>query len=92
MSSVTGLLLVVVLLAYRRRPNIRVAATVFLLNTAVILAALWITSGAYAAAPGKWIPFQANKLGVIAAAVLAPGLATGLISIGGFVGMVVLRI
>jgi len=91
LSSAVGLSLVIVLLAYRRRPNIRLAATVFLVNTVVILAALWITSGAYAAAPGKWIPFQANKIGALAAAVLAPGLATGLISIGGFVGMVLLR-
>ena len=49
----------------------------FLLNNAVILVALWITSGAYAAAPGRWIPFQANKLGALAAAVLAPDLVTG---------------
>jgi hypothetical protein len=91
MSSATGLLLVIVLVAYRRQPNIRLATTVFLLNTAVILVALWITSGAYAAAPGRWIPFQANKIGALAASVLAPGLVTGLISIGGFVGMVLLR-
>jgi hypothetical protein len=91
MSSATGVLLAIVLLAYRRRPNVRLATTVFLVNTGVILVALWITSGAYAAAPGQWIPFQANKIGALAAAVLAPGLVTGLISISGFVGMVLLR-
>jgi len=91
MSSATGLLLVIALLADRRRPTIRLAATVFLLNTVVILVALWIMSGVFAAAPGKWIPFQANKLGAIAAAVLAPGLVTGLIGIGAFVGMVLVR-
>jgi hypothetical protein len=91
MSSAAGLVLVSVLVARRRHPTIRLARTVFLLNTAVILVALWITSGAYAAAPGKWIPFQANKLGALAAGVLAPDLATGLISIGGFAGMALLR-
>jgi hypothetical protein len=90
-SSAVGLSLVIVLIARRRQPNIRLATTVFLVNVAVILAALWITSGAYAAAPGKWIPFQANKVGALAAAVLAPGLVSGLIAIAGFVGMVVLR-
>ena len=91
MSSATGLLLVIALLTDRRRPTIRLAATVFLLNTMVILLALWITSGVFAAAPGKWIPFQANKLGAIAAGVLAPGLVTGMIGIGAFVGMVLVR-
>ena len=91
MSSATGVVLAIVLLAHRRRPTIRLSMTVFMLNNAVILVALWITSGAYAAAPGRWIPFQANKLGALAAAVLAPDLVTGIIAIGGFVGMALLR-
>jgi hypothetical protein len=90
-SSAVGLMLAVALVAFRARPTFRLATTVFMLNTAVMLVALWITSGAYAAAPGRWIPFQANKLGAVAASVLAPGLVTGLVAIGGFVGMVVLR-
>jgi hypothetical protein len=91
MSSATGALLVIILLARRRNPTARLAAIVFLVNTGVLLVALWITTGAYAAAPGKWIPFQANKMGALAAAVLAPDLATGILSIGGFVGMVLIR-
>jgi len=91
MSAAAGLLLAVVLLVRRRHPTYRLCAAVFLLNNAVILVALWITSGYYAAAQGKWIPFQANKLGVLAVAVLAPGLATGLVTIAGFVGMAFLR-
>jgi hypothetical protein len=90
-SGAAGALLAIVLLARRRRPTARLAMAVFMVNTAVILVALWITSGAYAAAPDRWIPFQANKIGALAAAVLAPDLATGLISISGFVGMVLLR-
>jgi len=90
-SGAAGALLAIVLLVGRRRPTARLAMAVFMVNTAVILVALWITSGAYAAAPARWIPFQANKIGALAAAVLAPDLATGLISISGFVGMVLLR-
>ena len=90
-SSAAGVLLLIVLLAFRRRPTARLATTTFLVNTAVIVAALWITSGAYAAAPGRWIPFQANKLGALAAAMLAPDLLTGSLAIAGFVGMVLLK-
>jgi hypothetical protein len=90
-SSAVGVLLVIVLLARRRHPTVRLARTAFLVNTAIILVALWITSGAYAAAPGRWIPFQAHKIGALAAAVLAPDLVTGIIAIGGFVLTVLLR-
>jgi hypothetical protein len=91
LSGAAGALLAIVMLARRRRSTARLCTTVFLLNTLVIVVALWFTTGAYAAAPGRWIPFQANKLGALAAGVLAPDLATGIVGIGGFVGMVVLR-
>jgi hypothetical protein len=90
-SSATGIVLAIVLIVHRRRPTIRLSTTVFILNNAVILAALWITSGAYAAAPGRWIPFQANKLGALAAAVLSPDLVSGIVVIGAYVAMAVLR-
>jgi energy-coupling factor transporter transmembrane protein EcfT len=91
MSSAVGVILAIVLFAGRRHPITRLSTTAFVLNTAAILVSLWITSGAYAAAPGAWIPFQANKLGALAAGVLAPDLATGLIAIGGFAGMAMVR-
>ncbi|HXU05934.1 MAG TPA: hypothetical protein VN903_33500 [Polyangia bacterium] len=90
-SSAAALLLMLVLLAFRRRPSNRLATSIFLVNTAIILVALWFTSTAWAAAPGTWIPFQANKLGALATAMLAPDLVTGAAAIGGFVGMVLLR-
>jgi len=90
-SGATGAMLAILLLIYRRRPTIRLSMTVFMVNNAVIMVALWITSGAYAAAPGPWIPFQANKIGALAAAVLSPDLISGIVVIGGFVGMVILR-
>jgi hypothetical protein len=90
-SATAALLLIIVLLARRDRPTTRLTTTVFLANIGIIIAALWITSGAFAAAPGTWIPFQANKLGALAAAVLAPDLASGLVSIAAFVAMALLR-
>ena len=63
MSTRTGVLLAIVLLVHRRRPTIRVAMTVFMLNTAVILVALWITAGAYAAAPGQVDPVPGQQAG-----------------------------
>jgi hypothetical protein len=90
-SSATGVVLVAVLVTRRRTPTPALNGAVFLLNTAAILIALWMTSGAYATAAGHWIPFQANKLGTLATAMLAPDLTVGLIAVAGFVGMVVLR-
>jgi hypothetical protein len=91
LSAAAGVLLMLVLFAQRRRPTTRLARATFLVNIAVMLVALWITSGAYAAAPGRWIPFQANKLGALAAAMLAPDLVTGSLAIAGFAGMALLR-
>lgn len=90
-SGAAGVVLAIVLLLRRRHPTIRLSTAVFVLNNAVILVALWIMGGVYAAAPGDWIPFQANKIGALAAAVLSPDLASGVGVIGGYVGMAVLR-
>jgi hypothetical protein len=90
-SSAAGALLAVVLIARRRDPTIRLSSAIFILNNAVIIWALWITAGVYATAPERWIPFQANKLGTLAAAVLAPGLATGIATIAGYAGMAIVR-
>ncbi len=90
-SAGIGLLLVAVLFVRRRTPSAAFNRTVFLLNLAAILGALWMTSGAFAAAVGRWVPFQANKLGTLATAMLAPDLASGLLGIGAFVAMVVLK-
>ena len=90
-SSAVGMFLIGVLLANRSRSTVRLASTVFLVNNAVIIAALWITSGYYVAAAGAWVPFQANKLGVLAVALLAPGSLVGLVSILGFAGSTIAK-
>jgi hypothetical protein len=85
LSAGVGLVLIVVLVIRRHAPASRLPSWAFLINTAAIAFALWCTSHAYARAPG-WLPFQANKLGALAAPLLAPSLATGLISIIAYVG------
>jgi len=84
MSALGGIGLLVFLLIRRPRATVRLGSVVFMLNTAVILVALWITSGYWATSGRGWTPFQANKLGTLAVALLAPQLWVGLASIAGF--------
>ena len=91
MSSAVGVLLVIVMMARRHHPTVRLATTALILNTAVMIWALWITAGVYATVPERWIPFQANKLGALVAGVLAPDLLTGMIAILAFSGMAIIR-
>lgn len=91
LSAAVGAALVVVLIVRRKTTTVRGAAAAFLVNTGATLVALWATSAAWASAGPRWIPFQANKLGALAAALLAPELGSGLVAIGAYVGMVPLR-
>ena len=84
MSTLVGLGLIVFLLIRRKRATVRLGSAVFLINTVVMLIALWITSGYWAATGPEWTPFQANKLGALAVPMLAPQLGVGLVSIAGF--------
>lgn len=84
MSALVGIGLVVFLLIRRQQATVRLGSVVFLLNTVAILVALWITSGYWATTGRTWTPFQANKLGALAVAMLAPQLGVGLASIAGF--------
>ena len=84
MSVLVGIVLILVLLIRRRRATVRLGSTVFLVNTVALLVGLWITSGYWATTGDAWTPFQANKLGALAVAMLAPQLAVGLVSIAGF--------
>jgi hypothetical protein len=84
LSALIGIGLMVFLLIRRQRPTVRLGSAAFLTNTVAILVALWITSGYWATTGRTWTPFQANKLGALAVAVLAPQLVVGLASIAGF--------
>jgi hypothetical protein len=83
MSALVGVGLIVLLLMRRQRATVRLGSAAFLANTVAILVALWITSGHWATGRA-WTPFQANKLGTLAVALLAPQLGVGLASIAGF--------
>jgi hypothetical protein len=85
-SAGVGLGLIVLLLIGHRGATVRFGSTVFLVNVAVILWSLWITSGYWATTP-SWMPFQANKLGALTVALVAPELITGLAAIIGLSGM-----
>jgi hypothetical protein len=82
-SAMVGICLMVFLLIVRHRATVRLSSAVFLVNTVVMLIALWITSG-YWASETRWTPFQANKLGALAVPMLAPQMGVGLASIAGF--------
>ena len=84
MSVLVGIGLIVFLLIRRQQATVRLGSAVFLVNTVAILVALWITSGYWATTGRTWTPFQANKLGALAVAMLAPQLGVGLASIAGF--------
>ena len=87
MSVLVGMALMVVLLIRRQRATVRLGSAVFLINTVALLVGLWITSGHWATTGRAWTPFQANKLGALAVAMLAPELGVGLASIAGFAAM-----
>jgi hypothetical protein len=89
MSALVGISLIVFLLIRRQRATVRLGSVVFLLNTVAILVALWITSGYWATTGRAWTPFQANKLGALAVAMLAPQLGVGLASIAGFAAIAI---
>jgi hypothetical protein len=75
----------VLLAATHRRPRRWLGSTVFLLNNASILAALWWSDGVLSRSTPCWNAFDAQKLGAIAVALLAPPVAwVGLVSIAGF--------
>jgi len=89
MSVLVGIGLIVFLLIRRPRATVRLGSAVFLVNMVAMLVALWITSGYWATTGSAWTPFQANKLGALAVAMLAPQLGVGLVSIAGFAAIAI---
>ena len=88
--AISGVLLVI-LVSMRRRATVRLAASVFLLNNVGVVSALWITTGHFAEGLASWVPFQANKLGVLIVAALAPEQMMALLSIGLFIGAALVK-
>ena len=93
MAMAVGVFLAGVLLVRRQTPTPLVVHGVFLLNVAVIVAALWLTNSVYASSGRVWVPFQANKLGMMAIVLLAPArLWVGLLCIVGHAGAAVAQL
>jgi hypothetical protein len=84
MSMAAGATIFALLALGMRKPDRRIAGYTFLLNAAVITAALWFSNAAYAGSGQPWVPFQADKLGMVTVALLAPELWVGLIGIAGY--------
>src|SRR6188508_1409301 len=74
MSMAVAVLLAGILLTRRHTPTVRVGNGVFLVNVVVILVALWFTNAVYAESGRAWVPFQADKLGMLTVALIAPEL------------------
>lgn len=92
MTMAVGAALLLQLLLKRSTMTVREATWIFIINNAVIVACLWITSAYFAADTRSWTPFQAHKLSVLAVALLAPPARwAGLLTIGLFAGSGVLR-
>jgi hypothetical protein len=90
-SATLGAVLLVVLLLRRKAATIRVCSWLFLINSIAIAAALFVTHPYYAALGQKWVPFQANKLGCLITALLAPSFWVGLASIATMAGLAVFQ-
>ncbi len=79
------------LLARRQTPTVRTALIVFIVNNTVILVALWFSNLGYVDSGQAWVPFQANKLGMLTLALLAPELWVGLVCIATNAGAAIVQ-
>jgi hypothetical protein len=91
LSATVGMVLLAVSLAARKRAPAWLASIIFVLNNSAIVVALWLTHPYYATHAQRWMPFQANKLGAMTVALLAPELWAGLVSIVSLAGAAVIQ-
>jgi signal transduction histidine kinase len=85
-------LLLVMMLAASKELTAAQSSWVFVLNNLAIASELFFTSGYFARSSLVWPPFQANKLGVLAVALLAPpGSWPGVTSIALLSGSALIR-
>jgi hypothetical protein len=90
-ATATGVACAVLLLLRRHKPTVTLGSITFLVSAIAIVMALWKTSDFFATTPA-WSPFQANKLGALTVALLAPELWVGTLSILGYVGSAVAKL
>lgn len=83
--AISGALLMI-LVQRRHRASVRLTSWMFLIHNVGIVSAIWVTSGYFALGSGSWIPLQANKLGAVIVAAVAPEARfAGAVSIAMFV-------
>jgi hypothetical protein len=80
-SGVVALILLIVLVLKRRTPSVKWATIAYLVTTVSVISVLINTSLRFAVSQRNWVPFQENKLGCLAAALVAPEFWAGLASI-----------
>ncbi len=68
----------------RSRVTVHGASFAFLANSALVAIGLWFSNEQYASQASHWVPFQANKLGVLTVGLLTPELWVGLSSIAAY--------
>jgi hypothetical protein len=90
-AGAVGLVLIVLLLYVRKRPTRAGASLAFLVNTASVVAMLWINNEHWALLGAHWAPFQANKLGALTVGLLTPEIAVGVASIAAYAAEAVVQ-
>jgi hypothetical protein len=84
LSGAVGVALLALLGAARRVPRRRLGAAIFLLNAASVSFVLWRSNRHFASSGRRAIPFEANKLGAVTVALLAPRAWLGLTGIAAY--------
>lgn len=76
-----------------REWSFAISRAVFLINNFVIAAMLWLTTAPWAQLDGaQWLPFQAHKLSLLTAALIAPDLIVGLVTLAVYSGAALLQL
>jgi hypothetical protein len=80
-SAIVALILLIVLVRTRRTPSVKWATIAYLVTTVSVVSVVMHTNLRFAVSEMNWVPFQENKLGCLAAALVAPEFWSGLASI-----------
>jgi hypothetical protein len=80
-STSVSLLLLFSLLAFRKNATVRFCSIMYLLNNLNAVWSMFVMQPYLAAQGTRWVPFQANKLSCLVAALLAPSFPVGILAI-----------
>jgi hypothetical protein len=80
-SAIVAVILLVILWIWRKTPSVNWAYVAYSITTVSVITVLHQTNLPLALSQRNWVPFQANKLGCLAAALVAPGFWIGVLNI-----------